>query len=162
MKTLIVYKSKHGAAKEVASYISQKLPADMQEAADTLSVAGYDQILFIGSIYAGRLAKQLVHCIRNAEKELSETSVSMLLSGMGREAPEKVITENLGKPWYQKLSCAECIGGRLDFRQLGFMEKKIIRMVNKQVHLYEDETAELVNQLDWEKIDAIITELSHD
>lgn len=37
MKTLIIYKSKHGTGKEVAAYLQQKLCADLQEADPALS-----------------------------------------------------------------------------------------------------------------------------
>ena len=63
MKTLIIYKSKHGAGKEVAQYVQQKLSADLREADSALSWEGYERIVCVGSIYAGRLAKQLIACI---------------------------------------------------------------------------------------------------
>lgn len=96
MKTLIIYKSKHGTGKEVAAYLQQKLYADLQEADPALSWEGYERIVCVGSIYAGRLAKQLLACIRANTKELAGKSVGMLLCGMSDAAPEKIITENLG------------------------------------------------------------------
>ena len=82
MKTLIIYKSKHGTGKEVAAYLQQKLCADLQEADPALSWEGYERIVCVGSIYAGRLAKQLLACIRANTKELAGKSVGMLLCGM--------------------------------------------------------------------------------
>ncbi len=89
MKTLIIYKSKHGTGKEVAAYLQQKLCADLQEADPALSWEGYERIVCVGSIYAGRLAKQLLACIRANTKELAGKSVGMLLCGMSDAAPEK-------------------------------------------------------------------------
>ena len=54
------------------------------------------------------------------------------------------------------------IGGRLDFQKLGFLERKIIRMVNKQEHLYEDKDAVLVDRLRWDTIDRVVAELIHE
>lgn len=161
MKTLIVYKSKHGAVKEVAEYMGKKLQADIQEAADTLSIQAYDQIVFMGSIYAGRLAKQLRSCIQKKDAELTGKRVSMLLSGMGNASTEKIITENLGAEFYRRLTFSDIIGGRLDFHKLGFLEKKIICMVNRQEHLYEEQSVSVVDQLHWENIDAAVEQLSH-
>ena len=56
---------------------------------------------------------------------------------------------------------AEYIGGRLDFHKLGFLEKKIICMVNRQEHLYEEQSVSVVDQLHWENIDAAVEQLSH-
>ena len=106
---------------------------------------GYERIVCVGSIYAGRLAKQLLACIRANTKELAGKSVGMLLCGMSDAAPEKIITENLGEACYRQLAFSVNIGGRLDFQKLGFLERKIIRMVNKQEHLYEDKDAVLVD-----------------
>ena len=49
MKTLIIYKSKHGTGKEVAAYLQQKLCADLQEADPALSWEGYERIVCVGS-----------------------------------------------------------------------------------------------------------------
>ena len=122
MKTLIIYKSKHGTGKEVAAYLQQKLCADLQEADPALSWEGYERIVCVGSIYAGRLAKQLLACIRANTKELAGKSVGMLLCGM----------------------------------------RKIIRMVNKQEHLYEDKDAVLVDRLRWDTIDSVIAGQTHE
>lgn len=162
MKTLIIYKSKHGTGKEVAAYLQQKLCADLQEADPALSWEGYERIVCVGSIYAGRLAKQLLACIRANTKELAGKSVGMLLCGMSDAAPEKIITENLGEACYRQLAFTVNIGGRLDFQKLGFLERKIIRMVNKQEHLYEDKDAVLVDRLRWDTIDSVIAGQTHE
>lgn len=72
---------------EVAAYLQQKLCADLQEADPALSWEGYERIVCVGSIYAGRLAKQLLACIRANTKELAGKSVGMLLCGMSDAAP---------------------------------------------------------------------------
>lgn len=153
MKTLIIYKSKHGTGKEVAAYLQQKLCADLQEADPALSWEGYERIVCVGSIYA---------CIRANTKELAGKSVGMLLCGMSDAAPEKIITENLGEACYRQLAFSVNIGGRLDFQKLGFLERKIIRMVNKQEHLYEDKDAVLVDRLRWDTIDSVIAGQTHE
>ena len=45
--------------------------------------------------------------------------------------------------------------------KLGFLEKKIICMVNRQEHLYEEQSVSVVDQLHWENIDAAVEQLSH-
>ena len=54
------------------------------------------------------------------------------------------------------------VSGRLDFQKLGFLERKIIRMVNKQEHLYEDKDAVLVDRLRWDTIDSVIAGQTHE
>lgn len=162
MKTMIIYKSKHGAGKEVAQYVQQKLSADLREADSALSCEGYERIICVGSIYAGRLAKQLIACIHANTQELAGKSVCMLLCGMSDAAPEKIITENLGEAFYQQLAFSVHIGGKLDFHKLGFLERTIIRMVNKQEQLYEDKAAVVVDRLRWETIDRVVAELIHE
>ena len=162
MKTLIIYKSKHGAGKEVAQYMQQKLSADLREADSALSWEGYERIICVGSIYAGRLAKHMIACIHANTQELAGKSVCMLLCGMSDAAPEKIITENLGEACYRQLAFSVNIGGRLDFQKLGFLERKIIRMVNKQEHLYEDKDAVLVDRLRWDTIDSVIAGQTHE
>ena len=86
----------------------------------------------------------------------------MLLCGMSDAAPEKIITENLGEACYRQLAFTVNIGGRLDFQKLGLLERKIIRMVNKQEHLYEDKDAVLVDRLRWDTIDSVIAGQTHE
>ena len=50
----------------------------------------------------------------------------------------------------------------MDFQKLGFLERKIIRMVNKQEHLYEDKDAVLVDRLRWDTIDSVIAGQTHE
>ena len=89
-------------------------------------------------------------------------SVCMLLCGMSDAAPEKIITENLGEAFYQQLAFSVHIGGKLDFHKLGFLERTIIRMVNKQEQLYEDNAAVVVDRLRWDTIDRVVAQLIHE
>ena len=58
MKTLIVYRSKYGAARQYAQWLQETLRCDCLENKDLdpARLAGYDTIVLAGGVYAGRVA----------------------------------------------------------------------------------------------------------
>lgn len=162
MKTLIVYKSKHGAVQKAAHYMKEQLQAECCDVKEALSPEHYDAIVLIGSVYAGRLHKELCAYVRTHRQVLNEKRVYMAVSGLNKDQEEKVICENLGEDFYHTVQRAVSIGGILDFHALGFFEKKIINMVNKQAALFDSIPADgVVDMMDWNDMEALCEEITH-
>lgn len=129
MKKLIRYYSKHGSAKVLAFHLKEEWDADIADIHEDFDDTGYDQIICICAVYAGMMNKQMIEYIH----QLVVQTAVLCIVGIRVEDAEKVAKENL-KEDVQKLSSIIGVGGVLNFPKLGFMEKKIIQMVNKKTH----------------------------
>ena len=56
MKTVVIYKSRSGHTEKYATWLSEKLNADLFEASQIkgLDFSRYDNIIYGGGLYAGR------------------------------------------------------------------------------------------------------------
>lgn len=137
MKTLIVYGTKYGYAKECASHLKTLLSGDveMAEAASAvnLSVPTYDQVIIGGSIYMGKVQKSVRDFCIQHEAVLAEKKVGLFLCcGLPENFAqnlEAAFPETLRK----RAASTECFGGRMDISRMGFLHRTVAKMMTKSV-----------------------------
>lgn len=134
MKTIILYSSKHGATKEIALQLANDGPKyvvkDINEFNE--SPDNYDCIIIGASIYVGNLSKKVVTLC----KEATTCKLLLFLSGLAKEKWQETLQTNI--PNYQQIFTYTCfIGGKLNFLDMGFMERTMIKMINKKMHLMD-------------------------
>ncbi len=135
-KVLVVYAGKHGCTQECASYLAEKLNdgADLQNLKENKKIdpSSYDRIVIGGSIYAGRIQKEVRDfCSKNADI-LKDKRLGLFIcaTGEGQEA-EKELEEAYPKELFQRAFVKTCFGGRITINKLGFLEKAIVKAVAK-------------------------------
>jgi menaquinone-dependent protoporphyrinogen oxidase len=135
MKTLVIYASKHGAAKRCASTLSEKLigKIDLYNLNDgnIPDISQYDRVVIGGSIYAGRIQKEINEfCLKNLNL-LQEKKIGLYICCMNKSAAETQLNSAYPK---KLLGCAvakESFGGEFKFNEMNFFEKTITKMVTK-------------------------------
>lgn len=145
MKTVIIYKSKHGATQEYARYIKENI-ADSEifsvEEFDASSLNSYDNVILGSSVYNGStfykdfLTKNW-DLLRS--KRVFVFAVGMLDKDHTNSKSEyESIPEDIrGNIQYVKLP------GRIVFTKLNLFEKFIIKMIESKEKLSVDEMVDL-------------------
>jgi len=137
MKTLIVYGSKHGATEKCSNALKNKLNGEViiiNIKKDVVpDINSFDSIVIGGSIYAGRIQKQITEfCLKNASI-LKDKKIGIFVCCMseGEKAisqlnscfPNELVSRAIAKGHF---------GGGFTFSKMNFFEKFIIKMVSKK------------------------------
>lgn len=161
MNAIILYASKYGSTKTLAERMGKEMGCDV---CDIKSYKGaidaYDMVVFGANVYAGMLAKECKAFIKENQNVLVDKKTAMFLCGLQKDTQEKVIRENLGEDFYKQLISADTLGGTLDFQKMNFMERQIIKAINKKTPMFElSKKNELVILLDEDRIKSFVGEL---
>lgn len=136
MKTLVVYASKHGCAEKCVNLLKNKLHGEVVTANAAMEavpdVATFDSVIIGGSIYAGRIQKEIKEfCTKNLDL-LKQKKVGLFICGMlkGDKAQEQ-LKGSFPAELVAASDAMECFGGEVQFHKMNFMEKLIMKMVSK-------------------------------
>ncbi|MFQ8706700.1 MAG: flavodoxin domain-containing protein [Thomasclavelia sp.] len=160
MKITIVYGSKYGSTENLANYFGEILSAEVYRANESIDIHDSDIIILGSSVYAGTLNKSLKLWVSTHQKELLDKQVFIFLCGLQIEEGNKVIQNNLGKEFFSTLCYVDCLGGVIDYSKMNFIEKKIINMINKKVHMFAyDKQIGVYNMLQENRIQSFIQKI---
>jgi len=98
MASIVIYASKTGNTKAVATYIATKLACDIAELGkNDINIAGFDRIIIGSGVYAGKLSK----AVRNflAEKDFNGKDVIFFLTCMFKDEKGEEQLEKLTAPY---------------------------------------------------------------
>lgn len=135
MSNLIIYATKHGCTKKCAEILSEKLEgkADLLNLKETkgCNLDQYEKIIIGGSIYAGRIQKEVSKfCIENLNK-LKEKKLGLFICCMNENSKEAQINTSFPEELLNIAVSKESFGGEFNFDHMNFMEKTIIKMISK-------------------------------
>jgi menaquinone-dependent protoporphyrinogen oxidase len=136
MKTLIIYASKHGCTEKCSRLLMDKLNGEVKivdiKKESVPEIALFDNIIIGGSIYVGRIQKEVNEfCLKNInqlknknlgfficcmrENDIAETQIKTSF-------PEELLTNAVVKGYF---------GGEFIFKKMNFLEKFIVKKVSK-------------------------------
>ena len=158
MKTLIVYATKYGCTQDCVSTLKDKLSGEVH-AFDTVKgnvpdAKDYDSVIIGGSVYMGQINKKLKgYMEKNKEVLLSKKLGLFVVCGFMDKQQE-----NLGNAFPQVLrshaASVECFGGEIRKDKMGFLHKKVVAMLEKEVDISK---IQLLN----ENIDRLATAMNN-
>lgn len=135
-KVLVGYAGKYGCTEECARYLSEKLNGEVElrnlKEKKKIDPSSYDKIVIGGSLYAGRIQKEVRDfCLKNADV-LNHGSLGLFICGTAEgEAADKELETAFPQDLYHKARAKAFFGGRITIDKLGFLEKKIVKAVAK-------------------------------
>lgn len=136
MNTLIVYATKYGCTKKCAELLSKELndKADVMNLKNigAIDISKYEKIIIGGSVYMGRIQKEVTEfCSKNLDK-LKEKSIGLFLCGMQEgDILSTEFTQNFPSELINIAKAMECLGGEFIFEKMNFMEKFIVKKISK-------------------------------
>lgn len=156
MKSILLYSSKHGATKEVAETLVKEFKGmEFVEASLFKGDIHQYELLIIGSpIYVGKIDKDCLGLLRQIDT--TKTKVIIFLLGLDKSKWQESLQQNIDIKFYY--SCF--ISGKLNFPDMGFMEKTMIKMINKEAKLIDHiDTKKKYDFIDEEEIDMLRKEI---
>lgn len=142
MKTLIVYASKKGATKKCVELLKSKLNGEKTvfelDKHEALPIEDYDAVVIGGPVYMGQLDRSVVKFCETNAYGTYDAKIGLFVTAMTED-------ENYAEKFYSKelLGVASAVanfGGEINYDELGFMQKQIIKMVKKDPTMGLDDT----------------------
>jgi len=136
MNTLIVYATKYGCAQKCAIELSKELKDNVElinlKEKSNVDFSKYDRIIIGGSVYIGRIQKEVTDFISNNPDELLKKEIGLFICGMQEgDMIEKEISENFPAELISKAKSVKHFGGEFNFNKMNFMEKVIVKKISK-------------------------------
>ncbi len=136
MSTLIVYASKYGCTETCAELLSRELIGEVDivnlKKARDINISKYEKIIIGGSIYIGKIQKEVTDfCLSNLDK-LTEKRIGLFICGMQEgNTINTEINQNFNSILIENAEAKECFGGEFIFEKMNFFEKIIVKKVAK-------------------------------
>lgn len=148
MKSIITYATKYGSTEEVAKRIKAELDEGTQlcniltETVPPLD--GYDTVILGGSIYMGRVQKQITEYCNSHLQELLKKNVGLFLcAGTPKEEDQqKELQMNFSETLLQHAAAKGVLGYAFSFEKMKFMDRFITKKIkgdSNSVAEYSDE-----------------------
>ena len=156
MNTLIAFASKYGCTEKCAMMIKEKVIGqvdlfDLQKGKD-VDLGGYDQVIIGGSVYMGKIRKEVTaFCTKNLE-ELKEKRIGLFYCGMAEgEAIETELIANFPPELLKIARAKEYLGGEFHMDKMNMLEKMVIKKVAKITentsNILEDKISEFASSM---------------
>ncbi|MFO7161339.1 MAG: flavodoxin domain-containing protein [[Clostridium] cellulosi] len=135
MKTIIIYSTKYGCAGELAYLIQKELKGEckivnvMKSSVPPLN--DYDTVILGGSLYIGRIQKQLKKYVNEHLDTLLTKKVGLFLSaGDPKAAENEVVRKNVfPKALIEHAVAFDVLGYAYKFDKMGFFDRFIVKRV---------------------------------
>lgn len=136
MNTLIAYGTKYGCAQKCAMKLAKELDGNVElvnlKEKGTVNLSGYDRVIIGGSVYIGRIQKEVSEFISANLNVLLKKEVGLFICGMQEgDMMEKEIADNFPAELISKAKSVKNFGGEFIFKKMNFMEKAIVKKVSK-------------------------------
>lgn len=147
MKTLILYATKHGAAREAARRIADKIDGAVLhylKQGGVPPLAGFDCVIIGSSVYVGSFRKEAKTFLAQNAEVLRSKRLGIFLCGMDASQEQAYLKANVPPDILQTAKGACFLGGIFDPKKAGAMGRFIMKAVAKQ--------SEYTDTIDNEKI----------
>lgn len=142
---LVAYASKRGATAEIAQKIGEVLrqkgfQSEVRQVDQVKDLSAYNMVVLGSAVYVGQWRKEAVKFLKDNENRLAEMAVWVFISGpTGPGEPMELIEgrfcpESL-RPVLERIKPLgiTCFGGKVDLKDLSFMEKMIVNKVKAPI-----------------------------
>lgn len=156
MNTLIAYGTKYGCAEKCAKRIAEELKEDVElvdlRKTKGISLSGYDKVIIGGSIYIGKIQKEVSDfCSRNLE-ELKNKKIGLFICGMAEgEAADAELNSSFPAELLNAAAAKGFLGGEFLVDNMNFMDKLIVKKISKvtenKSNILEDRIAEFAKAM---------------
>ncbi|WP_017756691.1 flavodoxin domain-containing protein [Calidifontibacillus oryziterrae] len=157
MNTIIIYASKHGTAKKSVERLEEKASASIHSfhvKVDKIpSLEGYDTVIIGGSIYLGKVQKELMKYTNDHLDELLTKKVGLFLCAGHPDEQQlgKELHDAFPEALLNHATVKEIFGHEFDLSKLNFIEKfivkKIVGITESQFALSEEKIDNFAEQL---------------
>lgn len=139
MKRIAIFASKYGASRKTAERLKKEgIVSQCVDLADGQSIDFEDcsMIVLGGGIYMGQLNKKIVDFLKKYKKELQGKGIVLYIHGLISETNYKsIVCKAVGRFFDCSKLHTVYLGGELDTRQLGFLNRVMLKEIAKENNL---------------------------
>lgn len=129
MKTLILYTTKHGTTTKCAELLAKKFPGqvDVMKLSDNHpELTGYDTVILGGSIYAGKIQKDMKAFCSSYIDTLKRKRLGLFICCMSAAQADDELKASFPAELVAHATATARLGGGFKFKEIGFFEKMSI------------------------------------
>lgn len=137
MKTIIIYTTKYGCAEKAAYLLKSKLGEETEVInlmyAKEPTLDRYDTVILGGSIYFGKIQKEMSqYCIKH-QTELSGKRLGLFIcAGTKAELAVEELKSAYPEELYNKAVIKEVLGDEIYPNKLSLMDRFVLRMIGQK------------------------------
>lgn len=136
MNTLIAYSTKYGCTEKCATILSEKLTGKVDlcnlKVAKVVDLSQYDKVIIGGSIYIGKIQREVSEfCLKNLN-ELKEKKIGLFICCMrDGDIAETELNNSFPQQLLSHAVAREYFGGEFIFKKMNPIERFIVKRVSK-------------------------------
>jgi menaquinone-dependent protoporphyrinogen oxidase len=172
-RALVLYASKHGHTGKIARHVAQVLAdegvvTDLRDVVKEppVDLGGYDGVVLVGSVHAGKHQKALVAFVKQHITLLSERPSAFLSVSLtaADDTDESVVTTRdmidtfLADTGLVPL-VTEAVAGSLQYREYDFMTRLLMRVITRK-HAEAHDMHHDHDYTDWDRVAAVAAEFA--
>ena len=145
MSVLVTYASKHGSTEEIAREIGSRLAergvaCELRSVGAVVAVEPYDAVVLGSGVYVGSWMKEARTFAHGFEDELRSKPVWIFSSGPTDDSGEHAVSDKQRAELGASVRPREHVvfGGKLVPADLGFVERRIVKMVKAPTGDFRD------------------------
>lgn len=154
MKVLIVYGTKYGCTKKCAEILKSYLPGEVtiiSAKAAPASLKSYDVVFIGGSVYMGKMRKEVIRFCSKNKIELMNKRLGIFVCCYTPNGTEGFIETLFSQEILSHASYVTCVGGEMNYEKMNVIYRKMFQALNKiddfkkgfiepQIHIEELQT----------------------
>ena len=134
MKTIIAYTSRYGCTEKAANLLKSSMGGDIDVVNlihdKELSLTAYDTVILGGSIYYGKIQKEMTAFVNKIKPQLSDKHVGLFIcAGMKGDQAAQELWTAFPEDLLLSASAIEVFGDEVYHDKLTLMDKFVLRMV---------------------------------
>jgi menaquinone-dependent protoporphyrinogen oxidase len=157
MKTILIYSTKYGCTEQAAKRIQAALGGEtalfniMKDSVPPLDT--YDTVILGGSVYIGKVQKQLTAYMSSHLEQLLDKNVSLFLCAGAPKGEEqaKELQNAFPEALFKQAVVKDVLGYAYSFDKMGFFEKLIMKKIkgntNNSAEFYDEQIALFVQSI---------------
>lgn len=151
MKAAVCYTTKYGSSEHAAEQLKERMNCDVDlyniRKTPTIAIASYDVIVLGGSVYMGKVQKELQHFIEKNLDALLEKKIGLFLCAAyhGVAVLEKQYCDSFPQVLRSHANAKGFFGYEVQFEKAGLIDRMIFKKVLKASSSYSALDSEAIN-----------------
>lgn len=155
MKTAIVYATKYGCTKKCAEILKTYLHGEvsmLSVKADNINLSQYDTVFIGGSVYMGKIQKEISHFCKRNLKQLLHKKIGLFACCYTPKDTVGFFETLYPIELINHASYVTSVGGIMDYEKMNFLYRKLFQSLKKIDGFNEGFTEPVINEGEIKKL----------
>ncbi|MDO5601820.1 MAG: flavodoxin domain-containing protein [Oscillospiraceae bacterium] len=155
MKTAIVYATKYGCTKKCAEILKTYVHGEvsiLSVKADKINLSQYDAVFIGGSVYMGKIQKEITHFCKRNLKQLMHKKIGLFACCYTPKDTEGFFETLYPIELINHAFYVTSAGGRMDYEKMNFLYRNLFQSLKKIDGFHEGFTEPEINEGEIKKL----------